>query len=135
MLTMHALPPYCLLQELALARTERLPLGAQISTMGKQLLTHRRMHEGMVSNAAAVLQRVWRHRQRQRQLMRAEAAEDDEEGRVYAVRGAVNPAPQPWQHAAPSSCLMLLSDLCPFLDCGLIPGARVVLEETSDTIL
>jgi hypothetical protein len=51
--------------------------------MGKQLLAHRRMHEGMLSNAAAVLQRVWRHRQRQRQLMRAEAAaaaEEEEEG-------------------------------------------------------
>jgi hypothetical protein len=68
-----------LLQELALARTERLPLGAQICTMGKQLLTHRRMHQGMLSNAAAVLQRVWRHRRRQRQLMRTQAAAVEEE--------------------------------------------------------
>jgi hypothetical protein len=44
--------------------------------MGKQLLTHRRMHDSMTANAAAVLQRVWRarQRQRQRQLERQEEA-------------------------------------------------------------
>jgi hypothetical protein len=61
---------------LAMARTVRLPLGAQISTMGKQLLTHRRMHDSMTANAAAVLQRVWRARQRH--LKRQE--EDADEG-------------------------------------------------------
>lgn len=58
-------------QTLAMARTMRLPLGAQIATMGKQLLTHRRMQDSMVLNAAAVLQRVWRARQRQRQAAAA----------------------------------------------------------------
>lgn len=66
---------------LAMARTVRLPLGAQISTMGKQLLTHRRMHDSMTANAAAVLQRVWRARQRQRQLKRQE----EEEGEGFFV--------------------------------------------------
>lgn len=65
-------------QEMALARTVRLPQGAQITALGKQLLTHRRMRDSMVSNAAAVLQRVWRARQRQRQLMRQEAEADTE---------------------------------------------------------
>lgn len=58
-------------QTLTMARTMRLPLGAQIATMGKQLLTHRRMQDSMVLNAAAVLQRVWRARQRQRQAAAA----------------------------------------------------------------
>jgi hypothetical protein len=46
----------------ALARMARLPLGAQVGAMGRDLLLHRRMHEGMVEAAAAVLQRVWRAR-------------------------------------------------------------------------
>lgn len=61
-------------QGMALARTLRLPLDTQIATMGKQLLTHRRMQDGMVMNAAAVLQRVWRSRQRQRQASRQDGA-------------------------------------------------------------
>jgi hypothetical protein len=64
-------------QELAAARTLRLPLGAQITALGRQLLTHRRMRDGMVANAASVLQRIWRARQRQRQLMREEAGEEE----------------------------------------------------------
>jgi hypothetical protein len=66
-------------QELAMARTLRLPLGAQIATIGKQLLTHRRMHEGMVANAVAVIQRVWRVRQRERVRSRREEQEPEAE--------------------------------------------------------
>jgi hypothetical protein len=58
---------------LALARMARLPLGAQIGAMGAELLLHRRCQDGMTGNAAAVLQRVWRARQRQRQLQREQA--------------------------------------------------------------
>jgi hypothetical protein len=69
-------------QELAMARTLRLPLGAQIATMGKQLLTHRRMHEGMVANAVAVIQRVWRARQRQRERVRSGREEQEPEAEL-----------------------------------------------------